>query len=395
MPRAPTAVYRFLVARMSSTRALDVTLVLLVVAQLAEVWVARDDERSLAVVMLILISTGSLLLRRRVALAAVLLCFAAHAALIQLMPSGLSSTFFALLVAVGVAGALPVVPATAGLLGAIGIAFEGAWLDVYGGGLADFAMSAAIMVGAWICGLLVSRARHALGAARADVHKAEAARLLATASAVQAERARMTRELHDVVAHGLTVLVVQSVAAQEDLAHGDDQDRVRARLQASEEVARESLHELRTLLGILGSTPADGDRPSGLPAVEALAERWRVAGVDVDLRVLGDLAHASPGVELATYRIVQEGLTNACKHGDGRNAEVVIAVEVEQVQITMSNPLGSVPTRLGGSGRGLVGLRERADLLGGSLEAGVVGDRYELHCRLPASRDAAVTGTSG
>ena len=220
MPTTHPPVYGAGVSKLPPRRLVDVLLVLLVVVQLVELFATRQQVASVAVVVLMVVGTGALLLRARVPLPSVALAVGGFAALIQLVPASLSSTFFALLVVVGVIGSLSGPAAWLGLVGAWGIAFEGAWLDRYGGGVADFAMSAAIMAGAWVCGRLIGHGARAAAASAERVAAAERSRTEAASLAVREERARMTRELHDVVAHGLTVLVVQSVAAQQDLVDG-------------------------------------------------------------------------------------------------------------------------------------------------------------------------------
>ena len=241
---------------------MDVVLLLLVVGQLAELAVTRPSAAGVAVVVLMVLAPAAMLLRRRVPLAAVVVSFGSFAALIQLVPASLSTTFLALLFVVGVSGSLPRVAAVAGLVGAMTVGIEGAWLDRYGGGVGDFALSAAIMAGVWVCGMLVARTTSAAARSAVQAEQAEQARADAARDAVRAERQRMTRELHDAVAHGLTVLVVQTVAALEDLDHGESSERLARRLRATEDVAREALLELRTLLGILGAGE-DGPRPRG------------------------------------------------------------------------------------------------------------------------------------
>lgn len=385
------AVPALTVPRLSTSRAVDVLLGLLVAAQLAELWLGRPEERALSLAVLVVISTGVLFLRRRVPLAAVLLCLGGHAALIQLQPNGLATTFLALLLAVGLFGGMAPVPAVFGLVGSWLVAAEGAWLDSRGGGLADFALSAAIFTGVWAAGFLLARSSRAAHSAAERAAAAEDAHRRAAEDAVREERARMTRELHDVVAHGLTVLVVQSVAAQEDLEHGADLAQVARRLRASEDVARESLHELRTLLGILGAGTEGAGAASGVTGVEALVGRLRSAGLDVALEVEGDPGGIGPGLELATYRIVQEGLTNAAKHGAGP-AVVRLRVADAQVEIVVENPC-ALQSALPGAGRGLPGLRERVALHHGTLEAGAEDGHYRLRAVLPEPRDRQLSGS--
>ena len=377
-------------ARLSAPgRVVDVVLVLLVVGQLVELAATRRSAAGVAVVVLMVLAPCAMVLRRRVPLAAVVVSFGSFAALIQLVPSSLSTTFLALLFVVGVSGSLPRVPAVAGLVGALAVGIEGAWLDRYGGGVGDFALSAAIMAGVWVCGVLVARTTRAAARSAVRLEEAERARADAARDAVRAERQRMTRELHDAVAHALTVLVVQTVAAQEDLDHGESPARLARRLRATEEVAREALLELRTLLGILGAGE-DGPPATGLAGVRALVERLSAPEFPVSLHVVDVPEAWGHAVELATYRAVQEGLTNALKHGDGRGAEVSLTGRDGVLHLEVGNGLdaGAV-RRLPATGHGLPGLQERLDQIGAQLEVHQGDGRFRLCCALPIT-DASV-----
>ncbi len=383
MSGGSASVYRAAVSRLHSRRLVDGLLVLLVVVQLVELTLARPEDLSVSVVVLVVAATGALLLRHRAPVASVLLSLGGFAGLLQLMPSTPASTFLALLVSIVVIGSLPGAARIVGLVGTWAVALEGAWLDPYGGGLDDFALSAAIMTGAWTCGLLVARGVRAMTEAAERVAAAEEARSASAAEAVREERARMTRELHDVLAHALTVLVVQSVAAQEDLAHGDVGEHLAARLRASEELARESLRELRALLGILGTTADDASSASGLGEVRSMVERLCHSGMSVDLEIRGEVVHLGPGLELAVHRVVQEAVTNAMRHGTADEARVVITCGSDAVEIVVENPVGGPRSDIAGAGRGLAGLRERVKLHQGTLVAGPEGDGYRLSCVLP------------
>jgi signal transduction histidine kinase len=386
MPPQAVPVYGACVSRLPSFRLVDGLLVLLVLVQLAELLLARPKDVSVAVLVLVVMATGVLLLRRRAPVSATLLCLGGLAALIQLLPSTPSSTFLALLVSVVVLGSLPGMARVVGLVGAWAVALEGAWLDPYGGGLGDFVLSSAIMTGAWTCGLLAARGVQATKEASQRVASAERAQREAAAEAVREERARMTRELHDVLAHALTVLVVQSVAAQEDLAHGEVGDQLGERLRASEELARESLRELRALLGILGT--AEGASPTnGLVEVRSMVERLCHSGMAVDLEIRGEVSRLGPGLELAVHRVVQEAVTNALRHGTADCARVEVTCGSDAVEILVENPVGGPSIDVVGAGRGLAGLRERVKLHHGTLVAGPVGDRYRLTCVLPLPTD--------
>jgi signal transduction histidine kinase len=191
-----------------------------------------------------------------------------------------------------------------------------------------------------------------------------------TVRAIEAERARIAGELHDVVTHNVSVMVVQAGAARIAMASspGEATDALRA-VEAS---GRTAIAELRNLLGVL-SPPGQGIalRPQpGLCEVDALIGRLSAAGLSVDLLVEGTPQPLPPGADLAAYRVVQEALTNVLRHA-GRAATSVIVHWGEKLVITVSNA-GAPALRVGAEqpGRGLLGLRERLSLYGGELEAG-------------------------
>lgn len=228
----------------------------------------------------------------------------------------------------------------------------------------------------WLAGRLVRRkaleARDA--GARAALLEVEAREAAAT------ERDRIARELHDVVAHAVSLMVVQ--AAAERVALGASSPRTTAALDAVETTGRQALVELRTMLGALRATVQSGEHAPlpDLTGVTALVESVRATGLVVDLELDGDLAVVPAGLSLAAYRVVQECLTNAVRHGSGR-AVAVVRVDVAAVTVEVRNELGA--PSLVGSGRGLAGMRERVGVFGGELDAGPRGDQWVVEARLP------------
>lgn len=200
-----------------------------------------------------------------------------------------------------------------------------------------------------------------------------------------AERHRIARELHDVVAHGLSVMIVQADGAL--YAADEHPDAPRQTLPVIAATGRDSLAEMRRLLGVLrgaDETAATAPQP-GLTAIPQLATGFREAGLDVDLALPEPLPVVPSGIALATYRIVQESLTNVLKHA-GR-AETVVAVTVEpgRLLVRISNGPGDrEPTGDPDAGLGLTGMRERVRLLGGRLEAGPRADGgFDVTAELP------------
>jgi len=195
--------------------------------------------------------------------------------------------------------------------------------------------------------------------------------------AVVGERARIARELHDVVAHSVSVMVVQAGAAEEVL--GTAPDRAAGPLRSIQDTGRQALVELRRLLGVLrtdGTEAALAPQP-GLDQVGALAAQVREAGVAVDLRVDGERDDVPAGVDLAAYRIVQEALTNVVKHAAATRADVRVGYRPGVIELEILDD-GRGPAANGhpasgsltiGRGHGLIGMHERASLYGGVVEA--------------------------
>jgi signal transduction histidine kinase len=219
----------------------------------------------------------------------------------------------------------------------------------------------------------------------------------------------MSRELHDVVAHGLSVIAVQADAAEAALAH--DPVLAAEPVRAIKAGARQSLQELRQMLQVLRDDedaspgwPAQPPRPApGIGALAELIQGVRAAGLPIEwvLSRPGADAAAKPaddlagGVELAVYRIVQEALTNVLKHAGGVPTRVRVRIDESAVDVEVCNAAGAAPSsacvdggRTADGGRGLIGVRERVAALHGSVEAGPIhagelAGGYRLHARLP------------
>ena len=245
--------------------------------------------------------------------------------------------------------------------------------------------------GAWVIGDRVRQRRVRIAeleerALRAE-REAERERRLAAAE----ERTRIARDLHDSAGHAINVILVQAGAAR--LLQEQDLERSREALETIEEVARETLGEIDQLVAALRdddlreATGGPVEPPPGLAALETLAERHRSAGLFVSVRERGSRRPLPPALDQAAYRILQEALTNAARHGEG-SAEVEISFEPSSLELGVSNPIRPAPAP-GGAGHGLVGMRERAALLGGSLEAGASDGVFRVRARLPYGGDGA------
>lgn len=255
-----------------------------------------------------------------------------------------------------------------------------------------------VVLPAAAAGLGIRELRRRLADSTARLRRATAEAAAATERALAAERARIASELHDVVTHNVSVMIVQAGAARKILASSPPD--AETALLAVEATGRDAMAELRNLLGLLSpaadgrEAAAAGPRPGSEPAallpqpglgeLDALIGRVSAAGLPVRLRVSGECRTLSPGADLAAYRVVQEGLTNVLRHA-GRAAATVGVEWSEQLVITVSDDgSGSWPAsgpgdgngavrdggRDGTPGRGLLGLRERLALYGGELAAG-------------------------
>jgi signal transduction histidine kinase len=210
-----------------------------------------------------------------------------------------------------------------------------------------------------------------------------------TRRAVEAERARIAGELHDVVTHNVSVMVVQAGAARSVLDSSPDD--AREALLSVEASGRTAMSELRHLLGLLA--PAGGDEAVLVPQpgtgqVPSLVERVRAAGLSVELTVTG-ARDLPPGVDLAAYRVVQEALTNVIKHAGTARAAVVLEYRPDDLLITVTDDGRPVTGSGGPGGRGLIGLRERIGLYGGELDAGPrPGGGWRVRARIPLEGSA-------
>jgi signal transduction histidine kinase len=309
--------------------------------------------------------------------------------------------FFGILATFGLAGALNrprdavLVWGAGELTLAYAISHEAA-----GARLADLALTSAFCTTIWAAGLAVAeRGRHAAGAE----HRARSAELTRATHAEQArrrERARIAAELHDIVSHGLSVVIVQTVAARQSLdderaagrGTAGDADR---RMAAVEETAREALADMRRMLGLIQSLPTpdeaspggdDVDPNPGLRHLGALLQRAADAGLTVAGSGLDDLPPLTPALELAVYRVVQESLTNVIKHAPGARVHVTASQAAGQLTIDVTNEPSAPgrrsrvrpddgPDRGGdGQGHGLIGLRQRVEVFGGRCAAGPLPD---------------------
>lgn len=256
-------------------------------------------------------------------------------------------------------------------------------------GIAGAAANYLIFGTAWAVGWAARNRRLLLRELEARAQRAEETREHEARRAVAAERSRIARELHDVVAHAVSVMVVQAGAARRQLDR--DPDGAREAVMAVESTGRTALDELRRLLGVLrAGVPSDADGLAPQPtlgSLGALVDRMRATGLDVSLDVQGSFEYLPAGVDVSAYRVVQEALTNVLRHaGDGPRVEVAVhQVDGEVVVEVVDDGRGAASDpRDRGAGQGLVGMRERVALFGGDLQAGPrAGGGYRVRARFP------------
>jgi signal transduction histidine kinase len=245
---------------------------------------------------------------------------------------------------------------------------------------AFFAVAA---LAAWLIGNVVhSRRREAIVAERARLLDEQAR------AAVAAERSRVARELHDIVSHNLSVVVLQAAGARA-ASERRDFDATDT-LQKIEERGREALVEMRRMLGVLRAEGAEAElepQPT-LHDIPALVDSIRRTG----LSIAADCADVEvpPLIGLSAFRVVQEGLTNVLKHAGHAHAEVRVHVGADEIEVRVADDGAGAITHANGSGHGLTGMRERVALLGGELRVGPrPGGGFEVHARLPLPRAAS------
>ena len=226
-------------------------------------------------------------------------------------------------------------------------------------------------------------AGRAIASAQLRANQLERDREAAIKAAAEEERRHIARELHDVIAHSVGVMVVQAGAARHVL--NEKPEAARESLLAVEASGHEAMAELRRLLGVLNE---DGETAplapqSGIEKLDSLVARVREAGLPVELRIEGEPRPLSPGVDVAAFRIVQEALTNALKYAGGAATQAVIRFSPDAIDIDIEDE-GRVHAPAESIGRGLPGMRERVALFGGTIEAGRRNEGgYAVHAHLP------------
>jgi signal transduction histidine kinase len=263
--------------------------------------------------------------------------------------------------------------------GVLGVALLLAALLASGDSAVPFVLAT---VGPWTAGRIVRSRQELIGALRDRTRELEAEQDAFARLAVRRERARIARELHDIVAHHLAVMVIHAGAGRMGSPGQADSDE---RLDSIRQAGDQALDEMTRLVAMLQSD-ADDRRPER-GRLQLLLDQARATGVDLRATPLPPGARLDAEVEEGAYRLVQEGLTNAMKHAPGSQVELRLSVRAGALEIELRDSGAKAPSSLAktGAGIGLAGMRERIEALGGSLEAGPVnGGGWRLHARVPA-----------
>jgi len=382
--------YRFFVTRRALVFARDYVFEALalgaVVLTQVDIWSSLDENRN-KLAAIGLFTAGALLFRRRAPFAVPLAVAAGAFAFTFLDAEAAYETdtmFVVLILAAWAAGSL--LDARQAGIG-LGALLASAWAVFIRA--PDIADTELIWVSIPLCGTFLLSAANARHSERARLAEERARRMEEEARhAVEDERSRITRELHDVLAHSVSVMTVQASAVRRLLT--PDQEREREALMTVEETGRQALAEMRRLLGIMRT---DADRPAlapqpGIGTLPELVEQLRLSGLPVELTVEGTPVKLPAGVDLSAYRIVQEALTNTLKHAGQAQAWVAVRYAGDDVEIEVGND-GSSENGNDGAGQGLVGMRERVALCGGQLESGPrPGGGFQISARLPVAGSA-------
>ncbi len=278
---------------------------------------------------------------------------------------------------------------TKAILGLVWYQLVAFWANVqFSNAGSDYFIVGIFMSVAWASGFILSRRSAHLRDMAERAHQAELEQAVAAQRAVAEERQRIARELHDVIAHSVSVMTVQTGAVRRLLR--PEQTKEREALETVESTGRQALTEMRRLVGLLreqGAMPEFSPQP-GMGTIDNLLDGVRAAGLPVELEVAGAPRDLPPGIDLAAYRVVQEALTNALKYAGPAHAWVVVTWRDGELELEIAND-GTGDGDGSGGGLGLAGMRERVSLYGGEIESGTRnGGGYVVRARLPLEEAA-------
>ena len=363
----------------------------------AEIWLREPEDHRAVYAALALLVTMALAWRVRAPLAAFLVVagvFLPSAILFPLSGDAAFAVPAALLIAVySVAAHTGGWSAFAGVLVGIAVVFAVTFADPEGASAGSYLFFLFVVGGPWLAGRAIRNRRQSERHLEARAATAEREREERARVAVAEERVRIARELHDVVAHGISVIVVQARGGRKSLA--TQPEEAREAFDSIEVTGREALAEMRRLLGMLREHDEElalAPQPS-LRHLETLVAQVREAGLPVQLSVEGEPTDVPPGVDLSAYRIVQEALTNALKHAGAAATDVLLAWGDEALEVVVGDRgagTGDGPA-LPSGGHGIVGMRERVKVYGGELTTGPGPDGgFVVRGRIPYGQGALV-----
>ena len=349
----------------------------------------ENDQSTASTVVLVLLVILPLVFRRRYPLG-VLWIVLALATAVSENPAALRLSFFACVIAGYTAAVFSPyrLPALASLPVA---ALLHNSLQSDASSVSDSAVPYLILLPIAVAADGLRRWKHRADEGQARMSAMEHEQAEAVRRATELERARIARELHDVVTHNVSVMVIQAGGARKIMDTAPDQ--AREALLAVEASGRSAMTELRHVMGLLtmqGSGPdpaggADLAPQPGLDEIDRLVQRMRETGLPIELIRTGPPRPLPSGMELTVYRLVQEALTNIVKHAAGASVRVTLAYGEDHLQVEVADTGGRPGTSAGtGTGRGLIGLRERLAVYGGVLQAGPrLSGGYRIHARIP------------
>jgi signal transduction histidine kinase len=368
---------------------LDGLVVLLMVGGISEILTNDEVEGPRAgLIAFVFLWTTPLLFRRRHPVLAPALVFVAVAAQTAIWHHSVPYQFFTFATVLISAGMLGMnlagrrqriaggALAVATLVTVVALDPDGSWTDIISTG--------GVIGVAWLVGYILRSNANRTAELRERAERLEREREANARAAVAEERTRIAREMHDVVAHSLSVMVVQAEAAEEMLSL--DPERARKPLSAVQETGRGALSELRRMLGVLREMEEGPDLAPqpGLAGLDDLVAHVRDAGLPVEVRVEGEPRPLSATGDLQAYRIVQEALTNALKHAGPARAEVLVRYGPADVVIEVTDDGRGYDPATDGRGHGLIGMRERVAVCGGEMTAGRRPQGgFEVVARLP------------
>jgi signal transduction histidine kinase len=376
------------VARMSRRHLIDYGIpVVLAVVGLIELATSTDIDAPWPMqVLFALGTTVPLLWRRRAPLVVLVVVFASVAVADETygMANNISSPFAGLLIATYASGAYTAHRDRWIAAVLIGVAVLAMAISTGEDVVGDVLFIGGILYAVWGAATIVRSRQELAGALAARTVELEHEREENARLAVAEERARIARELHDVVAHNLSIMVLQ--AGAERRAIGDERPQTTEALATIEDTGRTAMAEMRRLLGMLRRSDDElalAPQPS-LRYLDDLVSQVRDAGLPVDLRIEGEPRAVAPGVDLSAYRIIQEALTNALKHAGPARARVTVRYGDNELDIEIADDGSGAAATAPAGGHGLVGMRERVALFGGDLAAGRrLSGGYVVRAKLP------------